>query len=337
MKNFSVIFFCVFLPLGFYSFENVNKIFFPHEINLFTSQERILRFPNPLDSSEPADTSGGGDQPVDYGVTDIANMFNERGFYKSNGFSFDENEIINDFNGNLIYNIPLYNYPLAGDLSFNMALTYNGSVGHQFILGTVTEYNNFPQRYNMNAPEWIISVNGIAIQVLNFETNFFTTKSSDPNIHYINDDSVKLLIPGYHFDGSLEAAGSGNPNRINILAGDGSVISLVRISTETETDSLYVGDYVYEGKELYYRAKVSYIETGGYTGFRRRKVELLKGDGTVCTFIEHKRVFADLPIDANITARKNQCYYCLNQSQIDSDIKLILNIHLVFRLTEDLC
>ena len=46
-------------------------------------------------------------------------MFNERGFYKSNGFSFDEQEIINDFNGNLMYNIPLYNFALAGDVKWD--------------------------------------------------------------------------------------------------------------------------------------------------------------------------------------------------------------------------
>lgn len=69
------------------------------------------------------------------GLTDIANMFNERGYYKSNVFSFDEQEIINDFNGNLMYNIPLYNYALSGDLNFNLSLNYNGSVGHQIIVG----------------------------------------------------------------------------------------------------------------------------------------------------------------------------------------------------------
>ncbi len=36
---------------------------------------------------------------VNTGITNVSNMFNERGFYKSNGFSFDEQEIINDFNG----------------------------------------------------------------------------------------------------------------------------------------------------------------------------------------------------------------------------------------------
>ena len=43
------------------------------------------------DSSEPGEGSQNG-------ITNIANMFNERGFYKSNGFSIDDQEVVNDFN-----------------------------------------------------------------------------------------------------------------------------------------------------------------------------------------------------------------------------------------------
>jgi hypothetical protein len=105
----------------------------------------------------------------------------------------------------------------------------------------------------MNSAEWILSFDGIAVQVLNFETNFFTTKSGSATINYIKDDSVRLLIPGYHFDGSLEAADV-NKNRIYILAGDGSVITLVNSASNS-----YDGDYIYEGKDFHYIAKVNYI------------------------------------------------------------------------------
>jgi len=127
-------------------------------------------------------------------------MFNERGFYKSNGFSFDEQELINDFNGNLMLNFPLYNFSLAGDVNLNLSMNYNGSVGHQFFLNeNLQSYQENARRYSVNAPEWIISLNGIAIQTLNFETNFLTSQSSND----ISGDSVKLLIPGYHFDNPL--------------------------------------------------------------------------------------------------------------------------------------
>ena len=160
-------------------------------------------------------------ETVPTGLTDIANMFNERGYYKSNAISQDEQEIINDFNGNLLYNIPLYNYALAGDLNFNLSLNYNGSVAHQIIVGHLSDFTTgLIGRLNMNSPEWIINLNGIAIQTLNFETSFFT---NDVIANEITGDNVKSLIPGNHFDGSLEAADADNPyNRIQILAGDGS-------------------------------------------------------------------------------------------------------------------
>ncbi|MBK9334709.1 MAG: hypothetical protein IPM96_20480 [Ignavibacteria bacterium] len=265
----------------------------------FSSEEKILNFSSPPDSAEPDDST---ENDVVNGVTDIANMLNERGFYKSNGFSYDEQEIINDFNGNLIFNIPLYNYPLAGNLNFNVLMKYNGSVGHQFFPGDLDIYSGNPQRYNMNIPEWIVDFNGIAVQVLNFETNFFTTENGTNNI--ISDDNVRLLIPGYHFSNSLEAASVEKLDKINILAGDGSVISLVRVATtETNVDSLYVGNYVYEGKEMYYKAKVTYLETTGSAGDKSRKVELMKGDGTVMIFKEYKRNYSDFPANAVVNVR----------------------------------
>jgi hypothetical protein len=71
---------------------------------------------------------------------------------------------------------PLYNFALAGDVNLNLSLNYNGSVSHQFFLGDTSSYNTDPdlRRYNLNVAEWIISLNGIAIQALNFETNIFT-------------------------------------------------------------------------------------------------------------------------------------------------------------------
>lgn len=134
-------------------------------------------------------------ETVPTGLTDIANMFNERGYYKSNAISQDEQEIISDFNGNLMYNIPLYNDALAGDLNFNLSLNYNGSVAHQIIVGHLSDFTTgLIGRLNMNSPEWIINLNGIAIQTLNFETSFFT---NDVIANEITGDNVKSLIPGY--------------------------------------------------------------------------------------------------------------------------------------------
>ncbi|MCB0728883.1 MAG: RHS repeat protein, partial [Ignavibacteriae bacterium] len=234
--------------------------------------------------------SGTSQLSVETGVTNVSNMFNERGFYKSNGFSFDEQEIINDFNGNLMLNFPLYNFSLAGDVNLNLSMNYNGSVGHQFFLNeNLQSYELYTRRYSMNAPEWIISLNGIAIQTLNFETNFLTSQSSND----ISGDSVKLLIPGYHFDNPLYPSIE-SPDNIMILAGDGSVINMVNTAGTLN----YEGNYKYKGKDLHYTAEVKYIEDS-FEGYTRRKVELMKGDGAIYEFVEYKRDFYDLRVNNN--------------------------------------
>ncbi|MCI0450264.1 MAG: hypothetical protein L0Y79_10860 [Chlorobi bacterium] len=245
-------------------------------------------------------------------INDVSQMFNERGYYKSNSFSFDENEIINDFNGNLIYEIPLYNYKLAGDLPFDVKLTYNGSVNHMIFLGSEFTYNNsaVPNRYNVNAPEWILSVNGIAVQVLNFETNFFCSTSVS-SVNTIAGDSLHLLIPGYHINDRLVPAQLADKDRINFLMGDGSVITLIN----TSTTSLYTGIYIYEGKELYYKANVTFMEPEGEdNSYRNRRVELMKGDGLVYVFEEHKMNFADFNvIQSTINSRRKPQLFLLKE------------------------
>lgn len=255
------------------------------------------------DSTEPPDAPA---VPT-YGMTDIANMYNERGFYKSNGFSIIEQEIINDFNGNLMYQIPLYNYKLAGDLNFNLSLNYNGSVGEQFIIGNPESFNSGAAgRLNANAPEWVFSLNGIAIQTLNYENSFFTNKVRN---NQIKGDSVVSLIPGYHYDGGLVAAESSDPyDRIHILAGDGSLISLVNKSMFE-----YQGDYVSENKETYYKAEVSIFQ-GPTNGYGRRLVKLLKGDGTVYVFREYKRNFYGLDTgNVSVNSRKKPLVLLLEE------------------------
>ena len=112
---------CTFLFISFTSFEenNLSKNLL-HPVVLSDKSEH-LKFPLELDSAEPVDTSE-LDNPPNMGneLKDVSNMFNERGFYKSNGFSFDDQEIINDFNGNLIYSIPLYNFCVNSGFNLQM-------------------------------------------------------------------------------------------------------------------------------------------------------------------------------------------------------------------------
>jgi hypothetical protein len=215
---------CIFLALFLYNF------------NFAVSQQQI-----------PLDASG---------------MFNERGFYKSNSSSSDENEIINNFNGNLNYAFPLFRMKGPGDIFLDLSLNYNGSVNYQVVAATINHasMNSLP-RYNLSAPGWILSLNGMAVQMLNFETNFFTHP-------YINDtvknDKIRLLATGYHLTDNLKIPSSSGEDVICLMRGDGSVVYLRRISDNVscagETlQNCFIGDYYAEGLGEYARAKVEFI------------------------------------------------------------------------------
>ncbi|MCB1177497.1 MAG: hypothetical protein KDK36_07965, partial [Leptospiraceae bacterium] len=135
MKNLIyVISVCAFFSFSFISSDffstNSNSRFLDLSENVFSSENSIFHFSNPKDSTEPTDSSADGSPEVTSPLKDVSGMFNERGYFKSNSFSFDDQEIINDFNGNLLYSVPMYSYALGGDMNLQMKLTYNGSVGH---------------------------------------------------------------------------------------------------------------------------------------------------------------------------------------------------------------
>lgn len=193
-----------------------------------------------------ASVSNSGDsvyaeQPAATLLDDVSQMFNERGYLKSNQSSFDEQEIVSDYGGNLMYSIPLYSYTMPQTMKYDVKLTYNGSVGHSVTLGDVLNINNGTvTKYNLNSPEWIISVNDIAVQVFNFEFNYFSSPEVSSTI--ISGNGLHKIIPGYHYCDRMMAAGTGDNDRIMILAGDGSLITfpplLVLARNETAESSL---------------------------------------------------------------------------------------------------
>ncbi len=270
-----------------YCYSNVENYNIPFNNSEKNKTEKELDYKRALKDSTEEESSSSNNNPGP--VRDAGNMFNERGFYKSNGFSFDEQAIVNDFNGNLMYNIPLYNYKLPGDLVFDVGLTYNGAVGHVFNLGSDTTYITKTWKYSMNSPEWIISIDGIAVQVLNFESNFFS-KSNGGTLVHRND--IHSIIPGYHYGNMLTEAGYDKPDIITILAGDGSVISLMN-----EVNNSYIGNYVYLGKDLFYKARVTYADTVGAETDQPRRIELMKGDGLIFIFEESKLQFSDFSLE----------------------------------------
>ncbi|HEY5122909.1 MAG TPA: hypothetical protein VIK14_04160, partial [Ignavibacteria bacterium] len=237
---------------------------------------------------------------IDWGLNDVSGMFNERGFYNSNSVSIEENEIISDFNGNLSYSIPMFDMKGPGDISLNLSLNYNGSMNYEIIAAdtNLANFNNMP-RYNMSAPGWIFSLNGLAVQMLNFETKFFTKPSSSSDTA-IQNDNVHLLATGYQITDRFQGAQSDNEDIIMVMRGDGTVINLRRIgpdncSNSQNMENCYIGEYYSDNKGEYIRAKAEFIESYPYPSYRNRRVSLMKGDGLTYIYEEYKNDYMDFP------------------------------------------
>ena len=231
---------------------------------------------------------------------DVSGMFNERGFLKSGYVSPDEGEIINNFNGNLCYTFPIYALKGPGDINIELSLNYNGSINYQLIAATRNYLpgNTLP-RYNFSAPGWILSLNGMAIQMLNFETNFF----SPPNANNkVENSKAHFLATGYHLTDNLKAITSGENDIITLMRGDGSVVYLKRISNTCSSGNnyaeCYIGEYYVKGIGDYSRARVEYIEAGSQPTYRNRRVSFMKGDGLTYIYEEYKNGYADFPYNA---------------------------------------
>ena len=212
---------------------------------------------------------------------DVSGMFNERGFLKTDNLSYDESEIINNFNGNLCYTFPIYSMKGPGNIYIELSLNYNGSINYQLIAATkgYLQGSTLP-RYNFSAPGWILSLNGMAIQMLNFETNFF----SPPNANNkVENSKAHFLATGYHLTDNLKSITSGENDIITLMRGDGSVVYLKRILNTCSSDNnyaeCYIGEYYVEGIGDYSRARVEYIEAGSQPTYRNRRVSFMKGDG----------------------------------------------------------
>lgn len=242
---------------------------------------------------------GGGYQntPIDSGI-----LFNERGYSKSSSISKDAQELINDYNGSLSFDIPLYNFKGPGDLRADLKLVYNPSVNHNiFTTDPIFKTYNEPfTQYNYGFGEWILSLNGIGIQVLNFECNFYSLK---PNVgDDIIGNNIKYLVNGYHI--TRDAFAPDSDKRIYILQGDGSVDVLQKISPNTTTaghspSDWTVGRYVTKDNYGASRGKVEFINpapSGSYYDyFYLRKLYYMKGDGLTYFFEETHYPFYDFP------------------------------------------
>ena len=177
-----------------------------------------------------------------YNLEDAAGMFNERGYAKSNSFSLSGNEVINDFNGNLMYTQRLLYLPISENgLHYDLKLAYNGNVSHT-AFGARIDANNVRQT-PINLPEWIVSLNGIAVQTFNFENEVITWRNDTSTIYNVShSDDVAALIEGYHkcYRKSVSAGGAEH-GVVSILMEDGSVKELYSVSSSIEGYAFMMG------------------------------------------------------------------------------------------------
>ncbi|GEM_PF-3402642 len=171
----------------------------------------------------PKATEASDDENRLFNLEDAAGMFNERGYAKANSFSLAGNEVINDFNGNLMYTQRLMYLPTSDNgLHCDLSLAYNGDVSH-VAFGARSGANDIVQT-PINLPEWILSLNGIAVQTFNFENELISWKTATSgNDSSSQQDDVAALVEGYHKCYRVSSLNGIPHGVISILMGDGSV------------------------------------------------------------------------------------------------------------------
>jgi RHS repeat-associated protein len=246
--------------------------------------------------------------PIDGGT-----LFNERGFGSSNNSSIDGEEVINEFNGALSYKIPLYDFKGPGDLKATVDLIYASNVDHTIISsepGYATWTDPYIQ-YNFGFPEWIISLNGIGVQVMNFQDHFFTQKNGSD---YTTGENVRCLVNGYHLTHEMKKFpdSASEVDRIYILKGDGSVDTLVNIATSyTGNPRSYTsGNYASVEGTGFSRAIVEFIDSPSpnFPQYDLRRMYYMKGDGLTYIFEEIYNNYLDYPSISGSSDKKTKVF-----------------------------
>ncbi len=234
-----------------------------------------------------------------------SDLYNERGFYKSTARMSDLNETISEFNGNLNFSIPLFTLKGKNGFNANLSLNYNGSMSYSMFVKNKSVLDK--TIINFNGPGWVLSLNGIAIQTLNFETTWLSSTVQDnipcgtENIGtYLSEKGwVSLLSNGYHFtDQNRGVLSHLKVNKINLLMGDGSLLTLAnKDSTLGANFNVgFSGVYIPDAIDTYEKAYVRYApvqtQLTGYDSLYRgdynRILYLYRGDGTSITYSERR-------------------------------------------------
>jgi hypothetical protein len=222
-----------------------------------------------------------------------ANKLNDRGVTESSGFVVVGTEIIGDYDGNLQL-VHTIEEKIQNDLSVTLTLYYNANVEHRVFM---EQWNHSEDGYSVNAPEWIIGINGFAVQTLNLETNFHMGVENSNVTENLNGEEIPFLIPGYHFTSRLKDLGYGIAHGyyaydfIKILMADGSKKILSNIRSLYNNNGLNTGIYVEPNKLNAGYAIVQY-KSGG-SGFREMWYK--PGDGLTYYFEEVEVTYRTRP------------------------------------------
>ncbi|MBE0539125.1 MAG: hypothetical protein IH620_05385 [Ignavibacterium sp.] len=206
--------------------------------------------------------------------------FDNRGLPNQGKFHSNGHEIVSDFDGNVMIN---YNQTveLFNGENTTLSFFYNPNVEHRIFLdGPFSDRNGF----TVNSPEWIIGFAGFAVQVLNFETEFYTTRGYLGIGGTMENSQVAMLIPGYHFSNKLSYDMSTEygdafvgHDVIQLLMADGSK----KILTNPTLNN-YTGTYYEEGVDNNGVGVVSFLNNSNVL----RKMHFHPGDGSTYYFEE---------------------------------------------------
>ncbi len=231
---------------------------------------------------------------------EFSDMFNERGFYKSNAVMADLNEIISEFNGNLSLSFPLFHIKGKGGLDVNLSLNYNGSIGYTVINENTGTSGHQRDWFNVNGPGWVLSLNGITIQVFNFETAYFSRSVRNGNDWLSNDGNVSLLTSGYHYTDNISWYGTSTgasptlpeENIITLMNGDGSTFSLINPKSfiNPSFNGGFSGEFRSDDRFGRDKALVWFQNVQPHNprndAYKNRLLNLYRGDGRIITYVE---------------------------------------------------
>jgi hypothetical protein len=155
----------------------------------------------------------------------------QRGFSPEKAFQLGEVDQVNLFNGNLVLTLPIGPaYPVGGQLSYRLTLTYNSNVwDFQERFTSSTSYvQALPHRRSNAGMGWAVGFGRI-------EPPFAPTNDSNHYLYVGEDGNEHLFYPTLHEGDPEDAPVSGVTE--TLYSRDGSYLRLRRLSNNTRWSS----------------------------------------------------------------------------------------------------